>query len=168
MYLCKVLLVFPDRGNKFVGIYSSDQVIESKLFHLYLSFYGICANVWQKGGSWMDKQSSVNLGFLCLKSGLANLKRGKIKLQVITHLFKDIKANGADLSTLQCLNQCCLIDNLSTSSIYNDHAILTQTELTVADEVICLGTERNADRDHVRCSEQGLEINIFCIVFLLN
>lgn len=64
LYLLKVLLMLIDRRDELVRIYCSNQVVKSKLLHLYLCLYGVRANVWQECSAWVNKQAWVNLRFL--------------------------------------------------------------------------------------------------------
>src|SRR5216684_7956614 len=60
------------------------------------------------------------------------------------------KLENTYVSVFQCFDQCCLVDDLPSSCVYNDSAFLELPDHCLIDKTLGIRSYRDMDTQHVR------------------
>ena len=81
-------------------------------------------------------------------------------------LLEYIQSNRPHLAALERIYKRRLVNQRAARRVHNDHAILHQLELLLANNVRGRGVERQVQAEHIGCLEQLLKAHILCAVLL--
>lgn len=132
-YLAELLLLWNLGKETLTGDERLD-VVEYQQLHLALSVLGLSAHVREKCDVVHCYELGVDVGLI----------------------WEDIQASRVEMSRLESLDQCLLVDHTAARSVDEDGSCLHLRKLLATERVACLIVEREVEGDNIALAQEFL------------
>lgn len=128
-------------GQQFFSQYTSARILHSKAFHLRQRLGSVSAQVGHQQSPWVSHELWMYLGLL----------------------FIYIQSHTSDVTRVQGLGHCCLVNDGSASCVHHHNARFHPPDLCRTKKVMSCFGQRHVHRHDIALAQEFVERDILCL-----